>query len=129
MRLADGAVSGRLRSMPVSQAMVFVPLGLGAGTQALGLLPRLVLWTAALATMLAPDAALGLPGRWTVHRGGLAAGRTPPHSGDPQSDAHRRSSRRRGRPDRPRGRITAGTASTMGSSSCESWCGCWRPAS
>jgi transposase len=29
--------------------------------------------------------------------------------------------RRRGRPGRPRGPMTAGTASTMGSSSCESW--------
>jgi sodium/hydrogen antiporter len=33
MLLAYGAVSGRLRSLPVSQAMVFVTLGLLAGTQ------------------------------------------------------------------------------------------------
>jgi hypothetical protein len=37
MLLAYGAVSGRLRSTPVSQAMVFVALGLLVGNRALGL--------------------------------------------------------------------------------------------
>ena len=37
MLLAYGAVSGRLRSMPISQAMVFVTLGLLAGNQVVGL--------------------------------------------------------------------------------------------
>jgi sodium/hydrogen antiporter len=37
MLLAYGAVSGRLRSTPVSQAMVFVTLGLLAGNQLVGL--------------------------------------------------------------------------------------------
>src|ERR687897_78399 len=57
MLIAYGAVSGRLRSTPISQPMVFVTL------TALVLFPQLNLWTAAaLATMLAPtDAALGLP--------------------------------------------------------------------
>jgi NhaP-type Na+/H+ or K+/H+ antiporter len=36
MLLAYGAVSGRLRSMPISQAMVFVALGLLAGNQVVG---------------------------------------------------------------------------------------------
>jgi NhaP-type Na+/H+ or K+/H+ antiporter len=37
MLIAYGAVSGRLRSMPVSQAMVFVTLGLLAGSQVMDL--------------------------------------------------------------------------------------------
>src|SRR5215216_3049452 len=37
MLIAYGAVSGRLRSTPVSQAMVFVTLGLLAGNQLVGL--------------------------------------------------------------------------------------------
>jgi hypothetical protein len=37
MLIAYGAVSGRLRSTPISQAMVFVTLGLLAGNQLVGL--------------------------------------------------------------------------------------------
>jgi hypothetical protein len=37
MLIAYGAVSGRLRSTPVSQAMVFVALGLLAGSRVLDL--------------------------------------------------------------------------------------------